>query len=127
MKENSALLLAEQRQAERHAPLESLDGVLSLSIEGQSRSLCILTLRDISPFGVGVESSLLVEKGRRIQLTYKEDGLALVVTGTVAWNTLTKSAQADTARQERYHLGIELCPSGMTNNVHFFRHMSGMQ
>lgn len=124
MKENTTSLLAEQRQAERHEPLKSRNGVLSLSIEGQSGNHGILTLRDISPFGVGVESLLLVETGKRIQLTYKEESLALVVTGTVAWHTTQAGAAT---KPEQYHLGIELCPSGMANNIHFFRHMSGVQ
>ncbi len=125
MKKNSALSLAEQRQTERHEPLQkSHNGVLLLSVEGQPESHGISTLRNISPFGVGVESSLLVERGRRIQLTYREEGLALAVTGTVAWHT---SAQAGASGQEQHHLGIELCPSGMARNLPFFRHMSGIQ
>jgi len=127
MKENSAFSPAEQRQTERQTPLQHRKGKLHLSIDGQPKTYGISALRDISPFGVGVESSLLVEEGRRIQLTYKEADLALMVVGTVAWHIRTEAAGADTTEQEQYRLGIELSPAGIAENIDFFRYMSGIQ
>ncbi len=127
MKENSAFSPAEQRQAERQSPLQSRKGKLHLSIEGQPKTYGISALRDISPFGVGVESSLLVEEGKRIQLTYKEADLALIVVGTVAWHIQTEATRADTAKQEQYQLGIELSPAGIAENIDLFRYMSGIR
>ncbi len=126
MKENIALPFAEARRAGRHAPLQRHRGRLSLSVEEQSGAHAVLALRDVSPFGVGVESSLLVEKGKHIRLTYKEADLALIVVGTVVWHKPLPSTRADTGK-EQHHLGIELRPSDVVKNIHFFRHLSGVQ
>ncbi len=127
MKENIALPLAEARRAERHAPLQRHRGRLSISVEEQSGAHAVLALRDVSPFGVGVESNLLVEKGKHIRLTYKEADLALIVVGTVVWHRQTPSTRGGMGGQEQHHLGIELRPSDIAKNIHFFRHLSGVQ
>jgi len=127
MKENTALSPIEQRQAERHAPLESRQGKLTLSVEGQSGRHGISMLRDISPFGVGVESSLLVEKGKLIRLTYEERNLALEVVGTVAWNQRAGATDADITNQVHHQMGIQLHPADIERNIHFFRYMAGVE
>jgi len=127
MKENIATSPAELRQSERYLPLQSRQGKLSLSIEGQAETHGILMLQDISPFGVGIESKQLIETGQHIQLMYEEADLVLAVVGIVAWHKRTKSTKADTADQAQYQLGIELYPANIAKNVYFFRYMSGMQ
>ncbi len=125
MKENIALPFAEQRRVERSAPLQSCRGTLSLSAEEQSETHAVLALRDLSPFGVGVDSSLLVDKGKHVRLTYREADRALAVVGTVVWHRQASPAGAE--RGEQYHLGIELRPSDIAKNIHFFRCISGAQ
>jgi hypothetical protein len=121
MKQNAALSNNELRQAERYAPLQSRTGRFSLTIKGEPDTHEILLLRNISPFGVGLESTQLVESGKCIRLRYEEADLTLEVMGTVTWNK-TKTAMSD---QKCYQLGISLCPTEMTKNVHFFRYMVG--
>jgi len=127
MKENAAISTAEQRQAERFAPLQGRTGRISLSIEGQAEIYGILVLRDLSPFGVGIELSQSVETGRQIRLTYEESNLALEVVGTVAWQKQAKPSDSDRPNQKQYQLGIALCPANIAKNINFFRYMAGAQ
>ncbi|MFC1602849.1 PilZ domain-containing protein [Pseudomonadota bacterium] len=127
MKENTAILSAEPRQADRYEPFQSRKGKLSLVVEGQTQAHDVQILRDISPFGLGVEASLLIEAGKRIHLTYEEADLSLAVVGTVAWHRKPAGVTADASRLEQYHLGVELCPANIAKNVHFFRYLSGVR
>jgi len=127
MKENIAIAPAELRQSERYAPLQGRQGKLSLSIEGQSEIYGVLTLQDVSPFGVGLESRQLIEKGAHIQLIYEEANLVLAVVGTVAWHNCSKPTKADATNQGKYRLGIALHPANIEKNIYFFRYMSGIK
>ncbi len=127
MKENIAVSPTESRQSERYTALPNRQGRLSFSIEGQSETHGILMLQNISPFGVGVESKRLIEKGERIQLMYEEAGLVLAVVGVVAWHKRSETTKTDAADQVQYQLGIEFYPANIAKNVYFFRYMSGMK
>ena len=127
MKENTALSLKERRQAERLVPLQHHKGKFILSAEGQSETYDISMIQDISPFGICIQSNLLVAQGKRIRLIYEEDGLVLKVTGTVAWNHQTSPVDADRLNKEHYQMGIRLCPAGIEKNVRFFRYIAGVQ
>ena len=128
MKENTAILSAEPRQADRYESIQSQKGKLSLFVEGQTEAHRVLILRDISPFGVGVEADLLIEPGKRIHLTYEEADLSLAVVGTIAWHSKpARACGADATKLKQYHLGVEFCPANIKKNVHFFRHLSGLR
>jgi len=127
MKENIATLPADPRQAERYEPFQSRKGKLSLLVEGQSEAHNVLILRDISPFGVGVEANLLIERGKRIHLTYEEADLSLVVVGTIVWyHKPAEVGSAGVTQLGQYHLGVQLCPANIEDNIHFFRYLSGL-
>ncbi len=125
MRESIALPSMEQRQAERCLPLSYRRGAFRLSVEVHSAAHAVLALRDVSPFGVGVESDRPVEKGRHIRLIYREADLVLTVAGTVVWCRRVRRAAA--GGEGMYYLGIEFHPSDMAKNTRFFRHISGMQ
>jgi hypothetical protein len=108
----------ERRDLQRIFPTEPLQGTFTLHVGPQT--LEITRLRDVSPFGLGVEAQQAAAPGATALLVYEQAGERLEVRGTVLWAKTMESSSADTSGPH-YQLGLKLDPSEVANNLRFYR------
>ena len=111
-------LTDERRDMHRIFPAGPLQGRLSLHMGDQS--LEIAHLRDVSPFGLGVQAPQATAPGTEARLTYKLETETIELKGTVLWAKTMADSQQDNATPN-YQLGIKLDPSEVANNLRFYR------
>ena len=115
----------EKRIVPRVIPPGDLQGRFSLRVTGRDLKQDVLRLRDISPFGVGVDVKLAVEKGEAVCLKYEDDDFAIEVQGMVAWSGLLEAREGGVSGVQCCQAGIELNPADIKENTRFFRCVTG--
>ena len=111
-------LADERRDMRRIFPTRPIPGSLSLHVGDQR--LEISHLRDVSPFGLGVEAPQAAIPGATARLVYEQKGERLEVQGSVLWAKTIETLGAGTATPS-YQLGIKLDPGEVANNLRFYR------
>jgi len=114
--------MKEQRRTERVVPAQQPKGTLVLSVNGDSFE--VKSLRDVSPFGIGVciESDLVKES--EVRLSYQTGIEDLEVFGVVAWSALI--VEDDNAQAAPlFRIGICLQPDNVESNLSFYHLMTG--
>lgn len=118
----SEMTADERRDMGRLGPAEQLAGTLNLQVDDES--LEIIRIRDVSPFGLGLESSHAVAPGVCASLIYEIEDDRLQVEGVILWaKTLPREADDD-RMTGRYQLGLKLDPGNVSDNLRFFRRVT---
>ena len=115
----------DKRREERVTPAYQPKGELYL-YTGEQR-LNIQTVRDVSPFGIGLQIDSPITNGAEIRLTYQHEEINLQVYGSVIWNRAVKEDSDAEKCSRSYQLGISLYPEDKGVNLQFFRTLTGRQ
>ncbi len=113
--------MKEHRRAERITPPRPLQGRLTLYVGGQS--FAVKSVRDVSPFGVGVCIESDIAQDIDVRLSYQSEGHKSEVSGTIAWSSPVEAASAADA-VSLYRIGICLQPENVKDNLHFYKLIS---
>jgi hypothetical protein len=107
--------MSEKRKRQRLAVQpQKIPGELVLCVGDERFSIC--QVRDVSPFGLGVETNVMISNGVHAQLSYKNEITDIKVEGTVVWSRCLKTDQD----VQDYRIGILLKPNAMGKNIRFY-------
>lgn len=109
----------ERRRAPRVALHHKPKGVLQLS--AKYRTIDILQIRDVSPFGFCLLLKHPVGKDVPVRLQYLYKGIQIGVTGTVVWRNFTKLPGTSSATSFGCWVGIFLHPSDIDANFALYQ------
>jgi len=112
--------MKEQRRTERVVPAQPLKGKLVLLVKEQGFN--VKSVRDVSPFGIGVCIESDVVKDEEVCLSYQTGAGDCQVYGTAVWSAPVKPGDA-THAEPLFHIGISLKPENVESNLHFYRLM----
>ena len=114
--------MKELRRTERVVPAQQPKGTLVLSVNDDSFE--VKSVRDVSPFGIGVCVECDVEKESAVCLNYQAEGEEIEVFGVVAWSgPVAGDDKAQAA--PLFRIGICLQPENVESNLYFYRLMTG--
>ncbi len=110
--------MKEHRRAERVVPSQQPLGELMLYVGEQC--LAVKSVRDVSPFGIGVCIDKAISNESKIRMRYKTGADDVQVSGVVAWSALVaEDGSNDVAGT--YRTGICLQPADVEANLEFYR------
>ncbi|MBL1259366.1 MAG: hypothetical protein COB33_002400 [Thiotrichaceae bacterium] len=112
--------MKEMRRTERVVPAQQPSGKLVLSVKGQKFD--VKSVRDVSPFGIGVCIEHHVVKDEEVRLNYQTEAGNGQVYGVVAWHAPMKSDD-DSSAVSLFRIGICLKPENVESNLNFYRLM----
>ena len=112
----------DRRDMGRLPPAKQLDGSLYLQVDDET--LDIIQLRDVSPFGLGIESSHAVAPGVFASLIYEVGDNRFEVDGIVLWAKTLPRQSEDNRFTGHYQLGLKLAPGNVAANLRFYRHVT---
>jgi hypothetical protein len=112
----------DRRDMGRLDPVEQLNGALNLQVDDEI--LDIVCLRDVSPFGLGLEASHAVAPGVYASLMYEVDDERLQVEGIILWAKTLPREAGDDRNMGRYQLGLKLDPGNVADNLRFYRRVT---
>ena len=113
--------MKEQRRNERVVPAQQPKGKLMLYVNDDRFE--VKSLRDVSPFGIGVCIECDVMKESAVRLNYQAEGEEIEVFGVVAWSG--PIAEDDNAHAAAlFRIGICLQPENVESNLNFYRLMT---
>jgi len=113
--------MKEHRCAERITPPQPPQGRLTLYVDGQG--FAVKSVRDVSPFGVGVCIESDIGQDKDVRLSYQSEDHDSEVFGTIAWSSPVEVANAVDA-VSLYRIGICFQPENVKDNLHFYNLMS---
>jgi len=114
--------MKELRRNERVVPVKQPKGKLMLHVNDDSFE--VKSVRDVSPFGIGVCIVSDVEKESEVRLSYQTGGEDLEVLGDVAWSALIKVGD-NAQTTPLFRIGICLQPDNVESNLEFYHLMRG--
>jgi len=114
--------MKELRRNERVVPVKQPKGKLMLHVNDESFE--VKSVRDVSPFGIGVCIVSDVEKESAARLSYQIGDVDLEVIGVVAWSALIKGGD-NAQTMALFRIGICLQPDNVESNLEFYRLMRG--
>ena len=114
--------MREQRRNVRVVPAQQPKGKLMLYVNDDSFE--VRSVRDVSPFGIGVCIVSDVEKESEARLSYQTGDEDLEVLGIVAWTGPIKG-DGNTQTIPLFRIGICLQPDNVASNLEFYRLMRG--
>lgn len=107
--------MSEKRKQQRfEVHPQNFCGELTIQIGGQDTS--VSKVRDLSPFGLGVQTKEELQDGVQARLQYQHESMLVSVGGTVVW---TKSSNRHGTDMD-CKVGIVLQPEDMENNLKFY-------
>ena len=112
----------DRRDMGRLPPAKQLDGNLYLQVDDET--LDIIQLRDVSPFGLGLESSHAVAPGVFASLIYEIERDRFQIDGIVLWAKTLPRQSEDNHFIGHYQLGLKLAPGNVAANLRFYRHVT---
>lgn len=115
---------SERRAAPRYSPQVQPEGQITLELAGNVL-LEVISLRDVSPFGLGINTYQTASSGADVRIVYEHEGKSLVVRGAVVWVKEVNEASSPVCLLNYYQLGIKLDSSDMAANLSFFRALAG--
>ncbi len=114
--------MKEMRKTKRVVPAHQPKGKLLMLVKEQRFD--VKSVRDISPFGIGVCIELDVVKDEEICLSYQTETKECQAYGIVAWSAPVKSGTV-TQTVPLFSIGICLNPENVESNLNFYRLMVG--
>jgi hypothetical protein len=114
--------MREQRRNGRVVPAQKPKGKLMLYVNDDSFE--VKSVRDVSPFGIGVCIVSDVEIESEARISYQTGGEDLEVLGIVVWSGLIKG-DGNTQVIPLFRIGICLQPDNVASNLEFYRLMKG--
>ncbi|VAW86221.1 hypothetical protein MNBD_GAMMA17-1463 [hydrothermal vent metagenome] len=112
--------MKKMRQTKRVIPAHQPKGKLVLLVKEQRFD--VTSVRDISPFGIGVYIERGVVIDEEVCLSYQTEAEECQVYGVVAWSASVKS-DVVTQTTSLFRIGICLNPENVESNLNFYRLM----
>ncbi len=110
---------AERRNVPREALAQQPKGVLRLYTN--YRCLDVVEIRDVSPFGLGLQLNAAVDNGARVQLRYAHQGVRIEVMGTIVWKKPVGLSEPKPFAAYGCWVGIFLHPGNLDANFALYR------
>ena len=104
----------EKRRAERIVPAQQPDGKITLLVK--EKQFNVLKIKDVSPFGIGIQTNVQLKIGDFVGFRYHNDELTIETSGSVEWSDI---------QGQNCWAGIYFNPADMENNMLFCMTMSG--
>ena len=115
----------EKRREGRITPIYQPKGELYLVVG--ERHFDIRAVRDISPFGIGLQIDSPITNGTEVQLKYLYEAVDLDVRGIVIWNMTAQEDSSTGEISRSYRVGISLYPDDQGVNLQFFKTLTGRE
>ena len=79
-----------------------------LQVLVSDKCLPVVSVKDVSPTGIGLEITTPISIGENIMIRYAGEKVDIKLNGTVAWNSVSEGEVTDSAEPAAFLIGVKL-------------------